>query len=557
MQISWIDFGIIVFYFVFTIGVGWYLKKFTRTSEDFFLAGRECGAWMAGLAFLSANMGSLELLGWSASAYQYGIIATHWYWVGAIPAMLFLALFMMPFYHISKTHSVPGFLKLRYNEASRLLSAISFAIMTLLASGISMYSMGLVLATMLGWDFDYSILISAGTVAVYVAFAGLTSAIFNEIIQFFLIWFGALLIPVIGIIEVGGWDNLVTLVGQRVAVMGKSGDFMHLWSSMGSYSDNPMGLHWLGIVLGLGWVVSFGYWTTDFLVVQRVFAAKDLRSAKMAPVIASFFKMAIPFIVILPGLIGIAVLPELKPADSGVFDMNSYNAVLPLLMKRYFAPGLLGIGITALLASFMSGQAGNISAFATVWTYDIYRALIYKNGSDHHYLNMGRICTIVGIIVSIGSAYVVMHFASIMDYMQALFSFFIAPLFGTILLGMFWSWITPWGGFWGLLAGTLSSFTMFILLKFSLIEGKWIAFSNGASDMAQNMWRAWWAWCITVVITIVVSWVTAPKPLQELKGLVYGLTEVEKESSYPLLKRPLFWAAISIVLFLILNIIFF
>ncbi len=464
---------------------------------------------------------------------------------------------MMPFYHVSKTHSVPGFLKLRYNEPTRLLSAVSFGVMTLLASGISMYSMGLVLATMLGWDFNTCILLSAGTVALYVAFAGLTSAIFNEIIQFFLIWCGALLIPIIGLVEVGGWNNLLAMVTQRIAEMGKSGDYVHLWSSMGSYSDNPMGLHWLGIVLGLGWVISFGYWTTDFLVVQRVLAAKDMRSAKMAPVIASFFKMAIPFIVILPGLIGIAVLPELKPADTGEFSLNSYNAVLPLLMKRYFTPGLLGLGITALIAGFMSGIAGNISAFSTVWTYDIYRSLILKNGTDKHYLSMGRICTVGGIIISIGSAYLVMQFASIMDYMQALFSFFVAPLFGTILLGMFWRKATSWAGFWGLLAGTCSSVSMFLLLKFNLIEGKWIAFSNDASAMAENMWRALWAWCIVVIVTFIVSMFSKPKSDEELKGLVIGLTEIEKESSYKLLQRPTFWAAISLVIFLILNIIFF
>ncbi|NVM04760.1 MAG: Na+/galactose cotransporter, partial [Candidatus Helarchaeota archaeon] len=413
------------------------------------------------------------------------------------------------------------------------------------------------LATMLGWDFNTCIILSAGTVAVYVAFAGLTSAIFNEIIQFFLIWCGALLIPIIGLVEVGGWDNLVAMVSQRTAEMGKTGDFMHLWSSMGSYSDNPMGLHWLGIVLGLGWVVSFGYWTTDFLVVQRVLAAKDMRSAKMAPVIASFFKMAIPFVVILPGLIGIAVLPELKPADSGAFSLNSYNAVLPLLIKRYFAPGLLGLGVTALIAGFMSGMAGNISAFSTVWTYDIYRSVIYKKGTDHSYLTMGRICTVVGITISIGSAYLVMQFASIMDYMQALFSFFIAPLFGTVLLGMFWRRATNWGGFWGLLTGTCSSISMFLLLKFNLIEGKWVAFSNDASAMAQNMWRAWWAWCITVLITVIVSKLGKSKSDKELVGLVYGVTKLEKESSYPLFHRPSFWTCVSLVAFLILNIIFF
>ena len=421
-------------------------------------------AWVAGLSFISANLGALELMGWAAASYQYGILATHWYWIGAIPAILFLGLVLMPFYYISKTHSVPGYLQLRYGESTRGLSAISFAFMTVLMSGINMYAMALVMKVVLGWNIHFSIWVSSITVAVYVALGGLFSAIFNEVLQFFLIWFGALLIPILGLVETGGWNGLVARIHQNFP----QGDYTHLWRGMGHFADNPMGIHWTGIVLGLGWVISFGYWNTDFLVVQRIFAAKDIRAAKMAPIIGSYFKMAVPFIVILPGLLGLALLPfKLVPESAVTAGQHSYNEVLPLMLARYCGPGLLGLGITALIAGFMSGMAGNVSAFATVWTYDLYRPFIRKNASDDHYVSMGRWCTILGVIISIGTAYLVMRFGSIMDYVQALFSFFIAPLFGTVLLGMMWKRITPAGGFWGLLAGSVSSVVMFLLVKFN------------------------------------------------------------------------------------------
>ncbi|MEK7754470.1 MAG: sodium/solute symporter, partial [Acidobacteriota bacterium] len=376
IALNTIDMAIIAAYFVVVLLIGFYLRGLAKTGEDFFMAGREMTAWIAGLSFLSANLGSLELMGWAAASYQYGILATHWYWIGAIPAMLFLGLVMMPFYYISKTHSVPGYLKLRFGESSRGLSAVTFAFMTVLMSGINMYSMALVMKVVLGWDINFSIWVSSITVAVYVALGGLRSAIFNEVLQFMLIWLGALVIPVVGLIEAGGWDGLQRRIAQNLG----GRDFTHLWSTLGSFSDNPMGMHWTGIVLGLGWVISFGYWTTDFLVVQRVLAAKDLRSAKMAPIIGAAFKMLVPFIVILPGLLGLAVLPMklVGEAEAVATGAHSYNEVLPLMLARYCGPGLLGLGITALIAGFMSGMAGNVSAFATVWTYDIYRAFMKK-----------------------------------------------------------------------------------------------------------------------------------------------------------------------------------
>ena len=553
VSLSPVDMAIIAIYFATVIGIGFYLKRYTSKGEGFFLAGREMSAWVAGLAFISANLGALELMGWAGAAYQYGILAAHWYWIGAIPAILFLGIVMMPFYYISKTHSVPGFLKLRYGEAARGFNAIAFAFMFLLMSGINMYAMALVMKVVLGWNIHFSIWVAAITVGIYVTLGGLYSAVFNEVMQFFLIWFGVLLIPIFGLIDAGGWDGMIA----RIHANFPQGDYTHLWRSMGSFSDNPMGIHWTGIVLGLGWVVSFGYWTTDFLVVQRVLTAKDLRAAKLAPIIGSYFKMAVPFVVILPGLLALAVLPiHLVPESAVTAGQHSYNEVLPLMLARYFGPGLLGLGITALMAGFMSGMAGEISAFTTVWTYDIYRSYIRKNAADSHYVTMGRICTMLGVLISIGTAYLVMEFKSIMDYVQALFSFFVAPLFGTVLLGMLWKRATPAGGFWGLLAGTLSSIGMWALVKLNPKNLAWIALSPNAKDMAENMYRALWSWLVCVGVTVVVSLFTRPKPVEELVGLVYGCTKLPSEGHLPLWKRPIFYAAISLGLFVILQIVF-
>jgi len=551
VHLATVDLAIIVFYFVLVLAIGFYLKERANTGEDFFMAGREMTAWIAGLSFLSANLGSLELMGWAGSAYQYGILAAHWYWVGAIPAMLFLALVMMPFYYISKTHSVPGYLKLRFGESSRALSSVSFAFMTVLMSGINMYSMALVLKIVLGWNINFSIWVSAGTVAIYVALGGLRSAIFNEVLQFVLIWAGALLIPILGLVEAGGWSGLKARITANA-----SAEYTHLWSTLGSAKDNPMGIHWTGIVFGLGAVISMGYWTTDFLVVQRVLTSKDMRAAKMAPIIGAAFKMFVPFIVILPGLLALAVLPmKLMPeAQAIATGGHSYNEVLPLMLARYCGPGLLGLGITALIAGFMSGMAGNVSAFTTVWTYDIYRAFIKKDGSDHHYVNMGRWCTVLGVAISIGTAYLVMDFKSIMDYVQALFSFFIAPLFATVILGMLWKRASPAGGFWGLLAGTASSVAMWAWVKVDPSALRYIALSPYAKDMAENMYRALWSCIICALVTVIVSLLTKPKPEAELKGLVYGATDIPSEGYVTVFHRPWFWATVVGVVFITLQI---
>ena len=555
-----VDVLILVLYFALVVFIGFYAKGKANTSEDFFLAGREMTAWIAGLSFVSANLGSLELMGWAGAAYQYGILAAHWYWIGAIPAMLFLGIVMMPFYYISKTHSVPGYLHLRFGEAARGLSAISFALMTILMSGVNMFAMAVVMQTVLGWNITFSIWVGAATVALYVMLGGLRSAIINEVLQFVLIWAGAAMIPILGLIEAGGWTNLKAQIAANV---GRS-DYTHLWSTVGHFSDNPMGVHWTGIVFGLGFVISFGYWTTDFLVVQRVLSAHNLRAAKMAPVIGAAFKMAVPFIVILPGLLALAVLknpdgsmmhlvPESVAATTG---QHSYNEVLPLMLIRYCGPGLLGLGITALVAGFMSGMAGNVSAFSTVWTYDIYGAFINKKASDKHYVAMGRWSTVIGMLVSIGTAYLVMNAASIMDYVQALYSFFIAPLFGTVILGMLWKRATHWGGFLGLLAGTASSIGMFVWVKLNDGALQYIAMSTDAKPMAENLYRALWSWIICVVVTVVVSLMTKPVPTEQLSGLVYGVTPIPDDGATTIWQKPIFWAIVVIVVFFILNLIF-
>jgi SSS family solute:Na+ symporter len=553
VHLSTVDLVIIIFYFALVLAIGFYLRGRANTGEDFFMAGREMTAWVAGLSFLSANLGALELMGWAGSAYQYGLLATHWYWIGAIPAMLFLALVMMPFYYISKTHSVPGYLKLRFGEASRALSAVSFAFMTVLMSGVNMFAMAKVMQIVLGWPLSFSIWISSLTVAIYVALGGLRSAIFNEVLQFFLIWAGALLIPILGLYEAGGWAHLKLLITQRA-----SAEYVHLWSGLGSFDTNPMGINWFGIVFGLGAIISMGYWTTDFLVVQRILAAKDMRSAQLAPIIGAGFKMFVPIIVILPGLLGLGLLPMklTGEAQAVLTGGHSYNDVLPLMLARYCGPGLLGLGVTALIAGFMSGMAGNVSAFTTVWTYDIYRALINKKANDAHYVSMGRWTTVIGVLISVGTAYLVMRSASIMDYVQALFSFFIAPLFGTVILGMLWKRATGPAAFWGLFLGTLSSIGMWVSVKIDPSALAYVALSSHAKPMAQDMFQALWAFVICVVVTVAVSLVTKPKPDSELEGLVYGLTPIPSLKGIPVYQRPIFWAGIVTLVFVGLNVIF-
>jgi SSS family solute:Na+ symporter len=471
-----IDLVIVAIYFVVVLAIGFYLKRFASTGEDFFMAGRKMTAWIAGLSFISANLSSLETMGWSANAYQYGMLGAHAYLIGAIPAILFLAIVMMPFYYICKTHSVPGYLKLRYGEGSRCLAGISFSFMTVLVSGASMFAMADILHLLLGWNMNVSIWAASLTVVIYVTMGGLISAVFNEVLQFFLIWFGSLLIPILGLIDAGGWNQMMDAIQKNVPVIHptvRNADFGHLWSNLGSFESNPMGIDWFGMVFGLGLAVSFGYWCTDFLQVQRVIVAKNLRAAQNGTVIGAVLKMCVPLIVTIPGLLGLAVLSNpdgslmalVPESDPGAKITNhSYNDVLPLLMGQYLGPGLLGLGVTAMIAGFMSGMAGNVSAFATVWTYDVYRPLLNSKASDRHYLNMGRLSSIVGVLISIGTAYALFYFSNILDYLQVLVYFFIVPLFGVVILGMLWKRATPAGGFWGFLTAMLFSMCMWVFI---------------------------------------------------------------------------------------------
>ncbi len=594
-----LDIAIIALYFGMVIWIGFYLKGRSNTSEEFFMAGREMTAWIAGLSFVSANLGSLELMGWAGSAYQYGILATHWYWIGAIPAMLFLGLVMMPFYYVSRTHSVPGYLNLRYGEHARVLAAISFALEMILMSGVNMFAMAVVMKVVLGWSLTFSILVSAFAVTLYVALGGLRSAIFNEVLQFVLIWGGALLVPILGMIQAGGVSGLKTKIITNM----HSDSYFHLWRDTGQFSANPMGVHWTGIVFGLGFAISFGYWTTDFLVVQRVLAAHNLRAARMAPIIGSFFKMAVPFIVILPGLLGLVLLQnsdgsrrqlvgedvvaacsvasatgkiEDPPSCSSAMarttlpaayqqkvlsaapdsELHSYNQALPLMMVRYLGPGLLGLGITALIAGFMSGMAGNVSAFSTVWTYDLYKPLINKKGSDSHYVMVGRLSIVIGVAISIGAGYLVQHAHGIMDYVQALFSIFIAPLLATILLGMFWKRATRIAGFLGLLFGIVFSVSLFVWVHLNPANLRYVALSPYARPMAENVFRALWACLFTAIVIFVVSLFTKPRPVAELDGLVYGVTKLPKEDPVPFYKNEWTWAILVVIIFAALNILF-
>jgi SSS family solute:Na+ symporter len=556
VTLTLVDVLIIALYVVCVLAIGFALRRKVVDSHNFFLAGRSIPAWTAGLAFLSANLGAQEMIGMAASGAKYGMLTSHFYWVGAIPAMVFVGVFMMPFYYGSRARSVPEYLKLRFDEKTRGFNAMTFAAMTVFSSGISMYAMGALLSLLLGWDINASIVTSALVVLVYIAVGGLTSAIYNEVLQFFLIVFGFAPLVYLGLREVGGWDGLSARVPET---------FLHSWSTLGDAGTNAMGVEWFGMVMGLGFVLSFGYWCTDFLVVQRAMAANSMNAARLTPLIAAVPKMLFPFLVIVPGIIALALTVDAEPGmgppvlplnDNGTYD---YNMALPHLMARYYPAGLLGLGLTGLLASFMSGMAGNVTAFNTVWTYDIYQAYLKPGASDAHYLGMGRLATVFGIGISIATAYVAMRFNNIMDMLQLVFSFVNAPLFATFLLGMFWRRATGHGAFAGLVAGTLAAA---IHYELTLVAGttplvpKIAVVHSYPSDMAQNFWGAIWAWTTCFVTTIVVSLVTRPRPDKELEGLVYGLTPKPSQAHLPWHHRPAVLGVAVLALTVVLNIVF-
>jgi SSS family solute:Na+ symporter len=566
MKLTFIDWTIMVIYFVFVLGIGFALKRYMKTSTDFFLSGRSIPAWITGLAFISANLGAQEVIGMGASGAKYGIATSHFYWIGAIPAMAFIGVFMMPFYYGSRARSVPEYLKLRFDEKTRGFNAISFAVMTVLSSGISLYAMGLLLETLLGWDFSFSILIAALIVLIYVFLGGLTSAIYNEVLQFFLIVFGFAPLVFLGLRDVGGWAGLQARLATVATSNGfGAGAWSESWKYMGSPSSNPMGVEWFGLAMGLGFVLSFGYWCTDFLVVQRAMAAKSMSAARRTPLIAAIPKMLFPFLVILPGMIAIALTYKsggsgfsLPKKLDGTFE---YNMAIPLMLGHYFPSGMLGVGLTALMASFMSGMAGNVTAFNTVWTYDIYQSYIKRGASDQHYLWMGRMATVFGILISVAAAYVTTRFNNIMDMLQLVFAFVNAPLLATFLLGMFWKRTTGHGAFIGLISGTIgAAIHQGLTLPVGAhagIKGGWFGVIHTyPSELAQAFWTAIVAWSACFVITILISLVTRPRAEGELSGLVYSLTERAKEDDVPWYQRPAILAVIILIAAVILNIIF-
>ena len=566
MKLTFVDWAIMLIYFVFVLGIGFALKRYMKTSTDFFLSGRAIPAWVTGLAFISANLGAQEVIGMGASGAKYGIATSHFYWIGAIPAMVFVGIFMMPFYYGSRARSVPEYLRLRFDEKTRGFNAISFAAMTVFSSGISLYAMGLLLGSLLGWSFHVSVLVSALIVLIYVFLGGLTSAIYNEVLQFFLIVFGFAPLVFLGLQDAGGWSGLVSRLGQVATQNGYSaGAWTSSWSHMGSANANPMGIEWFGLAMGLGFVLSFGYWCTDFLVVQRAMAADSMSAARRTPLIAAVPKMLFPFLVIVPGMIAIALTYQsgstgfaLPKAADGT---HNYNMAIPLMLGHYFPTGMLGIGLTALMASFMSGMAGNVTAFNTVWTYDIYQSYIKRGASDQHYLWMGRVATIFGIVISVAAAYITTRFNNIMDMLQLVFAFVNAPLFATFLLGMFWKRTTGHGAFTGLVAGT---FAAAIHHGITLPHGAVVGVKGGwfgvlhtyPSELAQTFWTAIFAWSACFVVTIIISLITAPRQDGELKGLVYSLTERPREDWLNWYKRPAVLAVTVLVVTVIMNIVF-
>jgi SSS family solute:Na+ symporter len=565
-SLTWIDWAIILIYFVFVLGIGWALKKYMRNAAAFLEAGRSLPAWVTGLAFISANLGALEVIGMAASGAKYGMATVHFYWIGAIPAMIFLAIFMMPFYYGSKARSVPEYLKLRFDEKTRGFNAFSFAIMTIFASGISMYALAVLARTLLPihfelgpfTEFDLYLIVSALIVLIYTYLGGLSSAIYNEVLQFFLIVIGFLPLVILGIVHIGGWEGMV----EKLNMSAETAGFQHSWANISS--SHPMG-GVIGIVMGLGFVLSFGYWCTNFLVVQRAMAAGSMGAARKTPLIGAIPKMFIPFLVIIPGMIAIALLnsgDELfsLPAKGMGYD---YDMVIPMLLKRYLPTGVLGLGLTALMASFMSGMAGNVTAFNTVWTYDIYQSYIVPGKSDKHYLRVGQVTTIVGVLVSILTAYVAALFNNVMDFLQLIFAFINAPLFAAFLMGMFSKRTTGHGAFYGLLSGTMAAALVHGLTKpagaTSLVKGGWmgVTVKEFTSEMAQNFGIAMIAFSVALIVTVLISYLTKQQKSEaDLKGLVYQLTPKTIDDSKNWYQKPVTLAWIVGIIAIILSIIF-
>jgi len=548
ISLGGIDYAILAAYFLFVVAVGWMVRRRVHTSEDFLTSHRSVPLWITSLAFIAANLGAQEVMGMCASGAKYGLMTVHFYWIGAIPAMIFVGVFMMPFYYGSRARSVPEYLKLRFDEKTRALNAASFAVMTVFSSGVSLYALGKLFQLLLGWTFEQSVLLSAAVVLAYTLLGGLTSAIYNEVLQFFLIVIGFSPLAVLAVNRAGGWAGMSARLPPVMT---------HAWKYTGSSAANPMGVEAFGLIAGLGFVLSFGYWCTDFLVVQRAMAAKSMSDARRTPLIAAFPKMIMPFIVILPGIAALALtqmnVGYTLPVKGSGYD---YDQALTTLMIHFYPSGLMGLGLTALMASFMSGMAGNVTAFNTVFTYDLYQSYVRPNAPDEHYLTVARWTTVGGVALSIAAAYLAQRYNNIMDVLQLVFSFVNAPLFATFLLGMFWKRTTGHGAFAGLLSGTGAAAFVHGL---TVAEGKggWIAeVHQFPSTMAQNLWMAIFAWSTCFAVTLLVSLATRPRPEDELRGLVYSLTPHVVDSHEPWYRRPAMLAIIVGTCVVVLNLIY-
>lgn len=550
MELKTVDYLIIAIYFVFVMGIGLVLRKKVKTGSDFLLSSHNIPLWITCLAFISANLGAQEVLGMAANGAKYGLYTTHFYWLGAALAMIFLGIYMMPFYYGSKARSVPEYLKLRFDEKTRTFNALTFAAMTVFSSGVSLYALAMLMETILGWNFDVSIWVAAGVVLIYTFSGGLTGAIYNEVLQFFLIIIGIAPLVYIGMDKIGGIEGIITHVEDSK---------LHVWKGLGSPADNPMGVDAFSMVFGLGFVLAFGYWCTDFLVVQRAMATRSLNEAQRTPVLAAFPKILMPVIVILPGIILLALQSKFTGFDLPLNQNGEkdYNMVLPLLLQKLYPNGLLGLGITALIASFMSGMAGNVTAFNTVFTYDIYQTHIKKNRTDKHYLMVAKATTVIGIVISIATAYVAQGFNSIMDLLQLVFSFVNAPLFATFFLGMFWKRATGHGAFWGLLSGTFAA-ALTHGLSVAEQKGGWIAHSfDFYSATGQAFTIAAISFIVCFIATVIISLYTSPKKESELVGLVYSLTPRQEVINKKWYTNPLYLGIIVLVITLFFNVVFY
>jgi solute:Na+ symporter, SSS family len=507
------DYLILLIYFVAVLGIGFAARRYIKTSLDYFLSGRSLPAWITGLAFISANLGALEILGMAANGAQFGAATVHYYWIGAIPAMVFLGIVMMPFYYGSKVRSVPEYLRLRFNRPTHLLNALSFAFATVLIAGVNLYALALVMKLLLGWPILLGIVVAAAIVLGYITLGGLSSAIYNEVLQFFIILAALVPLALVGLHDVGGWEGL------KDAVSGTKGGepLLHAWEGTRPGNvTNPLEASWVPIVFGLGFVLSFGYWTTNFAEVQRALSAKTLGAARRTPLIGAYPKVFIPFITVIPGLVALVTIPGLGSDQPNM----EYNNAIPLLMNEYLPNGMLGLALVGLIAAFMAGVAANVSAFNTVVTYDLWEPYVKSGQSDDYYVRVGRVATVGGILVGIGTALIASGYSNIMDYIQLLFSFFNAPLFATFIIGMFWKRMTPWAGFSGLAAGTFGAAAAYYGNKWGLVDL--------GSAQAAAFWGAVAAFVADAIVSVGVSLVTQPKPVEELQGLVYGMANVDE-----------------------------